>query len=192
MINLEQYPLFAENKATLKQTSMDDSIKDEIQYMTESQMEVIDFDMVKRYYANSLGCSEECAASVDAIFPVNDNSIVFVEFKNGRVKNQNVKNKLRDSLLIFLDVTGKTISYTRKPADFIVVYNAEENSGAVKQKQKELQVSPSRVAIGSWVCAKAKEELVLFDLGKYAPIYYRTVHTYSREQFEEYLGTLKP
>jgi len=54
----------------LKQTSMDDSIKDEIQYMTESQMEVIDFDMVKRYYANSLGCSEECAASVDAIFPV--------------------------------------------------------------------------------------------------------------------------
>lgn len=47
MIDLEQYPLFAENKATLKQTSMDDSIKDEIQYMTESQMEVIDFDMVK-------------------------------------------------------------------------------------------------------------------------------------------------
>lgn len=67
MIDLEQYPLFAENKATLKQTSMDDSIKDEIQYMTESQMEVIDFDMVKRYYANSLGCSEECAALVDAI-----------------------------------------------------------------------------------------------------------------------------
>lgn len=69
---------------------------------------------------------------------MNDNSIAFVEFKNGRVKNQNVKNKLRDSLLIFLDVTGKTISYTRKHADFIVVYNAEENSGAVKQKQKEL------------------------------------------------------
>lgn len=33
MIDLEQYPLFAENKATLKQTSMDDSIKDEIQYI---------------------------------------------------------------------------------------------------------------------------------------------------------------
>jgi len=191
MINLEQYPLFAENKATLKQTSMDDSIKDEIQYMTESQMEVIDFDMVKRHYANSLGCSEECAASVDALFTANNDRIVFVEFKNGKVNNRNIKDKLRDSLLIFSDVTRKTASYTREHADFIVVYNAEKNSGAVKQQQKELPVSPSRVAIGNWVCAKAKEELVLFDLGKYAPIYYRMVHTYSRKQFEEYLGMLK-
>ena len=157
MIDLEQYPLFAENKTTLKQTSMDDSMKAEIQYMTESQQEVIDFDMVKRHYAN----------------------------------NRNVKDKLRDSLLIFSDVTGKTVSYTREHADFIVVYNKEKNFGAVKQQQKDLSLSPSRVAIGNWVCAKAKEEFVLFDLGKYATIYYRTVHTYSREQFEEYLGILK-
>lgn len=191
MIDLEQYPLFAENKTTLKQTSMDDSMKAEIQYMTESQQEVIDFDMVKRHYANSLGCSEECAASVDALFSTNDDRIVFVEFKNGKVNNRNVKDKLRDSLLIFSDVTGKTVSYTREHADFIVVYNKEKNFGAVKQQQKDLSLSPSRVAIGNWVCAKAKEEFVLFDLGKYATIYYRTVHTYSREQFEEYLGILK-
>ena len=72
----------------------------------------------------------------------------------------------------------------------LMVYNAEENSGAVKQKQKELQVSPSRVAIGKWVWQKRRRNLCFFDLGKYAPIYYRTVRTYSREQFGGIFGNI--
>lgn len=187
MINLDQYDLFAENKTTLKQASMDDSAgEDGIQYMTESQMEVVDFDMVKRRYANRQGCSEECAASVDALFSMGDH-ITFAEFKNGKVNNRNVKDKIRDSLLIFSDITKKTASYTREHADLVLVYNQEKNPGSKRIKEDELPVSPSRVTIGNWVCAKAGRELVLFDIGKYAPIYFRAVHTYTVEQFEEYL-----
>ena len=176
-MNLDQFQLFADHKITLMEASKDDSGIDDC-YMTDSKIEVTDFDMVKRHYANKLYCSEECAASVDALLSVGD-TVAFIEFKNGKVNNRNVKDKLRDSLLIFLDVTGKTISYTRENAELIVVYNPDKNGSRTKQDDREMSGGKSRIDIGKHFMKKAKEELVLFDIGKYAPIYYKKVHTYS-------------
>lgn len=188
-MDLDQYELFAENKTTLMKASEDDS-GDAVCYMTESKVEAVDFDMVKRHYANARGCSEECAASVDALLS-DHNTVAFIEFKNGRVNNRNIKDKLRDSLLIFLDITGKTVSYTRENAELIVVYNRDKNAGQMKQKNGDMLLSESRIAIGKYFKAKANEELVLFDIGKYAPIYYNKVHTYTAEEFEQYLQGLQ-
>lgn len=157
MIQLNDYPIFNENKASLKETSMDDSDPSAVSYMTESSLEVINFDQVKRRYTNALGLSENNAASVDAVIPFSQH-IAFVEFKNGKVNNRNVKDKLRDSLLLFLDITGKTAAYARNHLDFILVYNLEKNPLPNQYTKGILQESPSRIAIAEHFSRKADTE----------------------------------
>ena len=67
-------------KTTLKETSKDDSDKNNVVYMTNSSLIVTNFDLVKTKYTNSLKLSEENAASVDAFVPKGDN-VYFIEFK---------------------------------------------------------------------------------------------------------------
>lgn len=189
MIDLDCYPYFNKNKKSLKETSRDDSDLSNIQYMTQSELEVIDFDLVKRDYTNGLKLSEEGAASVDALIKF-DNHIAFVEFKNGvmKKKKQNVKDKMRDSLLVFSDITKKDIAYTRQNADFILVYNLDKNPTPNQDTKGMLQESPSLIDIENFIALKAKKEIIRFDLEKYEKLYFRKVHTYSKEQFENYLN----
>ena len=102
--------------------------------------------------------SEECAASVDALLETDEN-IAFVEFKNGKVNNRNIKDKIRDSLLLFCDLTKQTISDTRKNLDFIVVYNEEKNPLPNQFKKQAVSDAPSRIAIGKYFLGKGNEEL---------------------------------
>lgn len=186
-MNLNDYTLFRDNKTTLKETSKDDSDKMNVQYLTESNLSVVDFDRVKTCYANQYGCSEEAVASVDAL-TVWKNQIAFVEFKNGKVNNRNIKDKLRDSLLIFGDITGSTVLTARENAVFIVVYNQEKNPLPNQQKKEKTQDSVSRNKIGDYIAGKANKELILFDLERYMGLYFREVHAYTQEQFADYLG----
>lgn len=186
MIELNSFPIFSGNKASLKEISKDDSDSNNIQYMTELLWEAVSFDLVKRHYVNALGLSEEAAASVDAVIQLGE-TIAFVEFKNGKVNNRNVKDKIRDSLLIFNDITGKNITYTRENAELVIVYNHEKNPLPNQLKKGKTQDSPSRTAISDYFTAKAQKELILFDLERYEKLYFRRVHTYPPERFEEYL-----
>lgn len=189
MMNLDDYSVFAGNKKTLKETSRDDSDISNVQYMTQSKLEVVDFDLVKRRYVNGLGLSEDCAASADAVLQRKD-GISFIEFKNGKVNNRNIKDKARDSLLLFSDITGKNITYTRENVDFIVVYNLEKNPLPNQMERERLQEEPSRIDIANHFLGRAGKELVCFDLERYEKLYFRKIHTYSKTQFEEYLKKL--
>lgn len=186
MIDLNDYSIFRENKETLRETSKDDSNASLVQYMTDSEMEVVNFDQVKRCYVNALGLSENNASSVDALVQFAD-CIAFVEFKNGKVNNRNVKDKIRDSLLMFTDITGGSIADTRKKAELFIVYNLERNPLPNQLKKGVVQESPSRLAIANYIADKAGEEHILFDLERYQKLYFRDVHTYSKEKFAEYL-----
>lgn len=95
MIDVSQCKLLSTNISTLKKISKDNSDANNIQYMTDSQIEAINFDMVKRNYANNLSFSEECAKSVDGIIFWND-ELIFIEFKNGKMANEksNIKRKI--------------------------------------------------------------------------------------------------
>lgn len=88
MINLDDYDFFRTNKKSLKELSKDDSNIGDVKYMTESPVVAVDFDGVKRSYVNSLGLSEDNAASVDGISCTAD-TIAFIEFKNGSVNKGN-------------------------------------------------------------------------------------------------------
>lgn len=175
-ISLDEYDLFNSNKITLKEASADRRDKTTVEYMIHSEMEVIDFDTVKTKYINSFSASEECAKSCDALTQIKNN-IVFIEFKNGCMKNKkkNVRDKAKDSLLIFGDITGKTLSYTRKNIDFVLVYNPEQNPPE----------KPSFNEIVNCISQKAHKEIVRFELEKLKNVYFRNVHTYTPKEFEK-------
>lgn len=189
MIQLNSYSIFSDSKSTLKEASKDDSNVFAPQYMTQSSLEVIDFDLVKRKYANKLGLSEENASSVDAIIQF-ENHLAFIEFKNGKVNNRNIKDKIRDSLLIFSDIIGESISYTREHAELIIVYNLEKNPLPNQLTKDTPAESPSRIKIADYFSSKAEKEFILFDLERYEKLYFQKVHTYPKEKFEEYLKTI--
>lgn len=188
MINWKKYKIFSDNISTLKEISKDDSKKDDIHYMTESLKEAVNFDDVKTVYTNGLQLSEETAASVDGIFEAGDR-LVFVEFKNGDMGNQKrkVKDKIRDSLLLFCDVTGKQIADTREWMEFVLVYNINKNPIPNQLARERVQESQSRVDIAKYFTAKAQKEFIRFDLEKFKTLYFKEVHTYSEDEFKEYL-----
>lgn len=192
MIDWEIQKIFTNNSSTLKKISRDDSDKEKIEYMTESERPAVDFDAVKTEYTNSLNLSEENADSVDGMFEANG-SLVFVEFKNGNMKNEKakVKSKIRDSLLFFCDITKTRIDDTRKIAEFILVYNLNKNPLPNQLKKQSVQESQSRVNIAKYLCQKAGKEFIRFDLERFQTLYFKAVHTYSKDEFEKYLIKLQ-
>ena len=183
MIDFNAYPILCNNKSTLKETSKDNSDKNNIKYMTESQLEVINFDKVKEQYVKDLKSIEANAKSVDALM-VNAalDKIFFIEFKNGRIVKKEseikfeikyqIESKIKDSLLIFCDIIKKNISYTRENLIFILVYNGSKNS---------------REKIAQHINNMAKKEFVLFGLEKLKGLSFKEIYTYTEKEFADYL-----
>ncbi len=163
-------------KTTLKETSKDDSDKNNVVYMTNSSLIVTNFDLVKTKYTNSLKLSEENAASVDAFVPKGDN-VYFIEFKNGKLQasdKRNVRDKVRDSLLIYNDINNITITENRNSAIFILVYNEAKN-----KNKSDPVVNP--------VMKLANQEKISFGMDRFKNLFFKEVHTYTEAQFEEFL-----
>lgn len=190
MIRMEECKIFTNCMSELKELSRDSSKSEPDCYMTESAFMAINFDKVKTRYLNDLKLSEESASSVDGILQ-NDNEIIFVEFKNGKMKNEKskVRDKIRDSLLIFCDITQSTISDIRKFGTFILVFNEEKNpiSQQGKGEINPQETAPSLVKIAEHFSDKAKEEFIRFGFEKYKKFCFKEVHTYSKERFETYI-----
>ena len=185
MLDFDKYPIFCQNRGRLRELSRDGSGAED-GYVTESGIEAVDFDGVKRAYTRELGLSDESAASVDALI-FHGGRVVFIEFKNGKVVNRDIKSKIRDSLLIFCDIVSKSISDTRREADFVLVYNFDKNPLPNQLTGGMVQESPSREEIAKYFLKKGGSELIRFDLEKYKSLYFREIHTYTKEEFEGYL-----
>ena len=178
MIDLQRYLLFRENIATLKNLSKDDHDKQNIEYMTESSIEAVDFDIVKRKYVNALQLSEEVAKSNDALLKMK-NDFIFIEFKNGKVNPGEIKQKITDSLLILCDITGITIKETREELDFMLVINEKKNIGRIEAAKRK---------IGNHYLSKARKTLILFGLEKYETLYFKSVYTCTEVEFDRFLA----
>lgn len=111
--------------STLKQTSYDSANE---QYMSNIENNVVDFDKVKDNYLKSLseGPSQTCLSN-DALLKVED-QWYFIEFKNGVITiqvNDEIKTKIYDSLLVFLEIINKHIDYSREKINYILVFNSD-------------------------------------------------------------------
>ena len=167
---MKNIPILAKYLTTLQETSKDNHNNTAI-YMTNSNLEVVNFDLVKNEYCKNLGL-DNVASSVDALFFKEEN-IYFIEFKNGRIEKNEVVKKMYDSLLMFSDISQKDISYFRKHLHFILVYNDEkvkEDDFVLRQKH-HIQESYNRSFINSHIKIKNK-----YDFAKYQELYFKSVN----------------
>lgn len=186
MIDLSDYPIFNRNITTLKETSKDD---DHEVYMTESVRPVINFDKVKDEYIRGLGLAI-IPQSNDALFEDDEKGdIVFVEFRNGAVKEFEVRKKIYDSVLIYSDITSSSISSMRKTVKYILVYNEGKEAKSRTEDVKETFVEPSESydTIAKGTGKFAKQPYVKFGVNIFKNYCFKDVRTYTKEEFEAYL-----
>lgn len=173
MMNLSDVPQFSPQK-TLKEISFD---KANQEYMTHSSLIAVDFDRVAINYEKRWKLICNRPASVDALYFDQDYQF-FIEFKNGNITNEvkKVKQKIRDSILMFCDITNTNMAYTRKNITFILVYNEDK---------------PSRTHIKNHFSKKAMEPLVRFGLGVYAGSHFSQVYTLTKNEFNQFIRQLE-
>jgi len=161
--------IFDRHFSTLQMTSIDTANSED---MTDSQYNVVNFDDVKNEYVSSLKL-KNIPTSVDAILK-KGNEIFFIEFKNGNLDAKDVydiRKKIYDTLLIYGDITGKTINYTREFVEFILVCNAEKSS-KVNLAERFLKNKMSESSLFS----------PLFPFEKYC---FKKISVYTKEEFKQ-------
>lgn len=192
MINLDDIKF----KTTLMEASEDDKNGE---YMTQSTKKVIDFDKVKEEYIKNIH-PKVTPASNDVLMKIDD-KIYFIEFKNGNIKKEiyNVKRKIFESLLIFSDIIGETISFTRDNVNYILVYNHEKSKKyierIIEERQKcnlnkleddEIQESTAFDEFTSQMAKLANYHMDIFGLDKqFSKMYFNSVKTYDIDEFNE-------
>ena len=192
--------IFIDNKKPLFEVSKDSSDKENPVYMVGidediSKDIVIDFDDVKTAFCKKFHKSNEVFKSADALlYSEVKNKLIFVEFKNGKVKD--VKTKLKDSLLVFSNIVDVDLKFCRKYLEYIVVYNYEKNKQYVEQEKDKYRKegqnksqSLNREYIEGFVkplFRLAKDEIILGDLKLMKDICVSEVHTYTVDEFIKY------
>lgn len=195
MIDLSISPLLQKyGTTTLKETSKDDH-EEPVTYVTSSEYPAINFDKVKEEYTAQMAL-KEVPSSNDALFICKDGVPVFVEFKGGYIDNRKIhslRKKIYDSLLIFCDILSVNIKDTRKDMEYILVYRGDRNPDVVNDGPEVENASlvvpaPHFDAFGKSVAKLAKKEHIQFGLSKFKEYCFKDVHTYTQEEFEQYLA----
>lgn len=195
MLKLSDYRMFRENMATLKETSVDKRDEEHLEYMTESDREVVNFDRVKEKYIEHLGLSV-APKSNDALFDDGRGKVIFVEFKNGYInpkKQFDIRKKIYDSTLIYSDIVSEKISKMRTYMEYILVYNEDankDNPEISEKKEKYVQRSASFDDFAKAVSQLAEDKYVGFGIKMFENYCFKRVHTYTEKEFEEYLESL--
>ena len=188
-INLKIY-----NTSTLKQTSKDDNNEE---YMTESQIKVINFDSVggDKYTRNN-NLSIQLKTN-DVLFLHNDERYTFIEFKNGKLldksnridikKLKDIELKILNSMFVLGDIEGKSLNTLKEITNYILVYNEDKNLPNEKNSISEIGNyfvnQGSSLSVGKNTLDK--DEIICFGLEKFKGYCFKNVHTYSKEEFEE-------
>lgn len=196
MSSINDYGAFTCCMSTLKKTSLDDG-SGKNQYMTESQMSVVDFDKVKDNYAR-LNNITPTPKSNDALFNAREDDYIFVEFKNGKIsqkKKYEIWEKIYNSVMIFGDITETTLSYMRENLKYILVYNETVQNGisameSGTEKANEVASSAALDDIAKRVTGYGGKEFVKFGLDKFKGYCFKEVHTYNQNEFEDYLKNM--
>lgn len=171
-------------KTTLKETSFDPQNEE---YMTQSTLEVINFDNLKvEFFQQIDNVTERMFCSNDALFLYNKNEIYMIEFKNGIIDQKTIYNlfwKNFDSILIYMHYDIRDIKQIKNNLNYILVYNQEKNSN-IPGTGQSISQSNSRNQFGKSLAKKAKKEFIQFGLGYFKDYIFKDVYTLNESQFE--------
>jgi hypothetical protein len=193
---------FQDSIITMKEASYD---SDKKEYMTTSEIKVINFDLIKDKYIKTIHPNENWTIlSNDALFFCGS-KIVFIEFKNGAinpVENNRIIFKLYDSILLlfdslipldwYQDKIERNISFAREHIEYVLVYNEERQSyetpqtlAGLERQRRYLQESKNRDEIAKYIREKANKTLIKFGLDRFKNYIFKEVYTLTREEFNE-------
>lgn len=190
---MEMNDYFQLSESTLAKTSYDTSKKE---MMISEDIPAYHFDKIKEQYLKELKQGpKEMPLSNDALVKIGEH-FAFVEFKNGTIDNKTngeIKLKLCESLLLYLDIEHKTISDTRETMDYILVYNEMVKNDKKVSKQfsvkqynqaNEIAASNSLAYITHRLQTMAKSNHTLphmndvqFGMERFQNLYFRKVYT---------------
>lgn len=122
---------------TLKNASKDTQND---RYMTQCRKQVVNFDSFKKYVTEKLKLSGY-PYSCDVLYRYSANKWFLIEFKNGKLENENMNNefvpknnefydiirKFLESLLLLTEELDQSINFFRNNITFILVYNEQSN-----------------------------------------------------------------
>jgi hypothetical protein len=140
-------------------------------FMTSSKKKAVNFDKFKESIATQYALGNS-PASCDALYMQSENEWILIEFKNGKIDNENVfqiRGKIFQSLLLLTEKLDKTIGFTRDNVNFILVYNEDI----------------ARINIGKSLYKLAGNSK-FFPLGfdGLQRLYFKDVHMWTREEFD--------
>lgn len=94
-------------------------------YMADSWLEVVNFDHLKGWCLNNLYETGYPTGyelkSVDALYISNIDTLIFIKFKSCNVNKSDIRRKVSDSIMIYLDYEDEKLSDFRARAEFILV-----------------------------------------------------------------------
>ncbi|MBQ3023931.1 MAG: hypothetical protein IJD23_01310 [Spirochaetaceae bacterium] len=158
-------------------------------YMTESKLKAVDFDTFKtNYFFRNTNISSKEMRSNDALFILNEENFIFIEFKNGDItsslQKEKIRNKITESLLILNDVLEKNLTFDRSHIDYILVYNTSKNGKFEKQRVNSLTKFSSKMA------SYAKKTFLIAGFDRYK-IFFHDVKTVNEKEFEFIVQSLE-
>jgi hypothetical protein len=160
---------------TLEQTSEDNDEKTTPKgrgvFMTSSQERVVNFDKFKQSIATKYKANNS-PNSCDVLYMQSENEWFLIEFKNGKIDEKKifqVRGKIFQSLLLLTEKLDKTISFTRRNLNFILVYN--ENI--------------ARIEIGkSLYKLTDNSQFFPFGLNGLQKLYFKEVYVWNKKEFD--------
>ncbi|WP_282929470.1 hypothetical protein [Anaerococcus sp. Marseille-Q7828] len=164
--------------------------------LIDSNEACFDFDKIKEFYIQKHNKKHKLISnrknpgakftflrdysSNDAIKKI-DGMDFFVEFKNeASPKKNKIESKIRESMLIYLDIMDVKISYTRENLGYILVYNPSKSNKDtnVVGQHKNFDIIQGKIK------SFAKEKVDKFGLvSNYEDFYFKEVKVLSKEEF---------
>ena len=190
MIRASDHDIFMNNMSTLKETSVDkrDPKNIPIKYMTESNIQVINFDGVKNDYIKKMGL-KQTPNSVDALYIGINGRVVFIEFKSGSIKKWEIKGKIYHSVFIFSDIAKVGISEMRRNVDYVLVANEDKIPSVETDKNHHVQPSESHDALAKSIGKFGAIKYSPFGLSDTFEGYcFRHVDVLTKSEFENYIS----
>lgn len=179
-------------------TSYDDNNKE---IFIDSNDKCIDFDKVKEYYFKKHNTKHQIIherknhgskfiymreyTSNDAVKVFNGMDY-FIEFKNqDKPKMSKIYGKIKDSLLIYMDIFDENLSYTRENLGYILVYNPNKDTNDKIGLGQYKEYDKIQNKIKYW----AKERVDKFGLkSNLEEFYFKDIIVLSKDDFEKKLS----
>ncbi len=171
-------PEILKTTCALKESSKDSEHQT---FMSNSLLTAVHFDEVPKKYAKKVKITR-VPKSNDALYITKENQWIFIEFKNGEVKKEEIYRKIYDSLIMLEESGVADWDFFRNHAAYILVYN--EN--VYCEKNVRLQKSKNRDDLYRHIRNRANTVRNLYEIRKLERFLFKNAWTYNEEQFAEY------